>query len=189
MTRTEAMAHIAVKNHEQRAPEPAGADAPADHARLRPPPSRRKPDDRGPDQAERLLALSDGAAAHCWSPEDMLRELSSAASASGRRTRQRRSATVRQGPRQVRRSNRRSRARSTRRRDSASMTSASPRCTTASPSPNSSSSRRSSCPTGRGREAVIAGETQRDGRLPINLSGGLKAKGHPVGATGCRCTS
>jgi acetyl-CoA C-acetyltransferase len=33
--------------------------------------------------------------------------------------------------------------------------------------------------------AVIAeGQTGRDGRLPINLSGGLKAKGHPVGATG-----
>lgn len=27
-------------------------------------------------------------------------------------------------------------------------------------------------------------ETRRDGRLPVNLSGGLKAKGHPVGATG-----
>lgn len=25
---------------------------------------------------------------------------------------------------------------------------------------------------------------QRDGRLPLNVSGGLKAKGHPVGATG-----
>lgn len=37
---------------------------------------------------------------------------------------------------------------------------------------------------GQGRAAVIAGETTRDGRLPINLSGGLKAKGHPVGATG-----
>ena len=37
---------------------------------------------------------------------------------------------------------------------------------------------------GGGRNAVIAGETKRDGRLPINLSGGLKAKGHPVGATG-----
>ncbi len=24
----------------------------------------------------------------------------------------------------------------------------------------------------------------RDGRLPVNVSGGLKAKGHPVGATG-----
>ncbi|TMT81764.1 thiolase domain-containing protein [Haloterrigena sp. H1] len=36
-------------------------------------------------------------------------------------------------------------------------------------------------------EAITAarkGETVRDGQLPINLSGGLKAKGHPVGATG-----
>lgn len=31
---------------------------------------------------------------------------------------------------------------------------------------------------------VVSGETARDGLLPINLSGGLKAKGHPVGATG-----
>ena len=37
---------------------------------------------------------------------------------------------------------------------------------------------------GRGRDAVVAGETKRNGRLPVNLSGGLKAKGHPVGATG-----
>ena len=37
-------------------------------------------------------------------------------------------------------------------------------------------------------EAITAardGETTRDGELPVNLSGGLKAKGHPVGATGC----
>jgi acetyl-CoA C-acetyltransferase len=36
-------------------------------------------------------------------------------------------------------------------------------------------------------EAISAardGVTTRDGRLPVNLSGGLKAKGHPVGATG-----
>jgi acetyl-CoA C-acetyltransferase len=36
-------------------------------------------------------------------------------------------------------------------------------------------------------EAVTAaadGETTADGPLPVNLSGGLKAKGHPVGATG-----
>ena len=32
--------------------------------------------------------------------------------------------------------------------------------------------------------AAARGETTRDGSLPINLSGGLKAKGHPVGATG-----
>lgn len=39
-------------------------------------------------------------------------------------------------------------------------------------------------PRGQGRSAVIEGVTRRDGRLPVNLSGGLKAKGHPVGATG-----
>lgn len=32
--------------------------------------------------------------------------------------------------------------------------------------------------------AVRSGETRIDGRLPINTSGGLKSKGHPVGATG-----
>ena len=37
---------------------------------------------------------------------------------------------------------------------------------------------------GGGREIIREGQTERDGRLPINLSGGLKAKGHPVGATG-----
>lgn len=39
-------------------------------------------------------------------------------------------------------------------------------------------------PAGRGRQAIDDGVVQRDGRLPVNLSGGLKAKGHPVGATG-----
>jgi acetyl-CoA C-acetyltransferase len=39
-------------------------------------------------------------------------------------------------------------------------------------------------PRGQGGEAVFAGETARTGRIPINTSGGLKAKGHPVGATG-----
>jgi acetyl-CoA C-acetyltransferase len=33
--------------------------------------------------------------------------------------------------------------------------------------------------------AARRGETAIDGDLPVNLSGGLKAKGHPVGATGC----
>lgn len=37
---------------------------------------------------------------------------------------------------------------------------------------------------GDGISAAREGETSRDGRLPVNLSGGLKAKGHPVGATG-----
>lgn len=37
---------------------------------------------------------------------------------------------------------------------------------------------------GQGGPAVEAGETALDGRIPINTSGGLKSKGHPVGATG-----
>ena len=37
---------------------------------------------------------------------------------------------------------------------------------------------------GRGVELVKNGEVERDGRIPTNLSGGLKARGHPVGATG-----
>jgi acetyl-CoA C-acetyltransferase len=40
------------------------------------------------------------------------------------------------------------------------------------------------CGPGRGRDIVREGQTERGGRLPINVSGGLKAKGHPVGATG-----
>lgn len=38
--------------------------------------------------------------------------------------------------------------------------------------------------TGKGAGLVATGTTMRGGRLPVNLSGGLKAKGHPVGATG-----
>jgi acetyl-CoA C-acetyltransferase len=37
---------------------------------------------------------------------------------------------------------------------------------------------------GQGARAVAEGWTQKDGRLPVNPSGGLKAKGHPIGATG-----
>jgi acetyl-CoA C-acetyltransferase/acetyl-CoA acyltransferase len=37
---------------------------------------------------------------------------------------------------------------------------------------------------GEGITAATNGETDRHGELPVNLSGGLKAKGHPVGATG-----
>ena len=37
---------------------------------------------------------------------------------------------------------------------------------------------------GEGWKAVEEGLTERDGRLPINTSGGLKSKGHPIGATG-----
>jgi acetyl-CoA C-acetyltransferase len=39
-------------------------------------------------------------------------------------------------------------------------------------------------PKGEGAKAVEAGETRIGGKLPINPSGGLKARGHPVGATG-----
>jgi acetyl-CoA C-acetyltransferase len=38
---------------------------------------------------------------------------------------------------------------------------------------------------GKGGEAVAKGLTSLEcGKIPINTSGGLKAKGHPVGATG-----
>ena len=37
---------------------------------------------------------------------------------------------------------------------------------------------------GHGGDAVAEGKTARDGSKPINVSGGLKAKGHPIGATG-----
>lgn len=37
---------------------------------------------------------------------------------------------------------------------------------------------------GKGGDAVADGATARDGKKPINVSGGLKAKGHPIGATG-----
>ena len=37
---------------------------------------------------------------------------------------------------------------------------------------------------GEGGKAAMAGKTRLGGQIPINLSGGLKARGHPVGATG-----
>jgi acetyl-CoA C-acetyltransferase len=40
------------------------------------------------------------------------------------------------------------------------------------------------CAPGQGHQVVREGLTERDGTLPTNVSGGLKAKGHPVGATG-----
>ena len=39
-------------------------------------------------------------------------------------------------------------------------------------------------PAGQGARAVLEGWTAKDGRLPVNPSGGLKSKGHPIGATG-----
>lgn len=40
------------------------------------------------------------------------------------------------------------------------------------------------CKKGQGKEMVDSGMTEVDGVIPINPSGGLKGKGHPVGATG-----
>jgi acetyl-CoA C-acetyltransferase len=39
-------------------------------------------------------------------------------------------------------------------------------------------------PEGQGARAIAEGTVNKDGSLPINPSGGLKAKGHPIGATG-----
>jgi len=40
------------------------------------------------------------------------------------------------------------------------------------------------CKPGEGGALAESGETKLGGRIPVNTSGGLKAKGHPVGATG-----
>ena len=37
---------------------------------------------------------------------------------------------------------------------------------------------------GEGNKAAANGVTALGGRIPVNTSGGLKSKGHPVGATG-----
>jgi acetyl-CoA C-acetyltransferase len=39
-------------------------------------------------------------------------------------------------------------------------------------------------PRGQGERAINEGWVEKDGKLPVNPSGGLKAKGHPIGATG-----
>jgi acetyl-CoA C-acetyltransferase len=39
-------------------------------------------------------------------------------------------------------------------------------------------------PPGKAGRAVMDGDTTMGGRLPVNLSGGLKARGHPLAATG-----
>ena len=39
-------------------------------------------------------------------------------------------------------------------------------------------------PEGEGARAIQEGLTAKDGPLPVNPSGGLKSKGHPIGATG-----
>ena len=40
------------------------------------------------------------------------------------------------------------------------------------------------CPPGEGGKQAESGRTALGGALPVNVSGGLKSKGHPVGATG-----
>ena len=40
------------------------------------------------------------------------------------------------------------------------------------------------CEVGKGGTLAEQGETAIGGRIPVNTSGGLKSKGHPVGATG-----
>jgi acetyl-CoA C-acetyltransferase len=41
------------------------------------------------------------------------------------------------------------------------------------------------CKKGEGAKMIREGETYIGGRIPVNVDGGLKAKGHPLGATGC----
>jgi len=40
------------------------------------------------------------------------------------------------------------------------------------------------CPFGEGGPTSARGETRLGGRIPVNPSGGLESKGHPIGATG-----
>jgi len=39
-------------------------------------------------------------------------------------------------------------------------------------------------PMGQGAQVIAEGRSTMAGKLPINPSGGLKSKGHPIGATG-----
>ena len=66
-----------------------------------------------------------------------------------------------------------------------SPTCRSPRSTTVSPSPNYLVYEAIGlAPEGQGARVIADGIVDKDGKLPINRSGGLKAKGHPIGATG-----
>ncbi|MGB0035959.1 MAG: thiolase family protein [Candidatus Acidiferrales bacterium] len=40
------------------------------------------------------------------------------------------------------------------------------------------------CPRGKGGPFTVSGATARDGKIPVNPSGGLVSRGHPIGATG-----
>jgi acetyl-CoA C-acetyltransferase len=70
-------------------------------------------------------------------------------------------------------------------RPQARATSTWPRSTTASRSPRSWPPRRSACSSpARAERRRRTGLTAIGGKIPVNTSGGLKSKGHPVGATG-----
>jgi acetyl-CoA acetyltransferase len=40
------------------------------------------------------------------------------------------------------------------------------------------------CPLGEGGRLIDSGDTELGGKMPVNVSGGLLSKGHPIGATG-----
>ena len=40
------------------------------------------------------------------------------------------------------------------------------------------------CKKGEGTKMLREGQTEIGGKIPVNIDGGLKAKGHPIGATG-----
>ncbi len=42
------------------------------------------------------------------------------------------------------------------------------------------------CEKGKGHQDVANGAWNQEGEIPVNLSGGLKSFGHPIGASGCR---
>ena len=44
------------------------------------------------------------------------------------------------------------------------------------------------CERGNYKKDIEAGTFNQEGEIPINLSGGLKSFGHPIGASGCRET-
>jgi len=41
------------------------------------------------------------------------------------------------------------------------------------------------CARGDGAKLLRDGQTEIGGKIPVNMDGGLKAKGHPIGTTGC----
>jgi acetyl-CoA C-acetyltransferase len=41
------------------------------------------------------------------------------------------------------------------------------------------------CKKGEGFKLIREGQTEIGGKIPVNVDGGLKAKGHPIGTTGC----